>query len=248
MKLTPPIKDWIETIQSLPDLEAALTSLLRIPGGVALALLFFLWLAIRSDYLKIFKTLEYKSRRRIEQINEYIASPDLADLETLTEAKDQRDAHYFKIATGIHAEGTTRNGLIKLHKALSHSITWTHIRRAYQYISVNIDQSITIRELAMFEKFYYWYNQAIAYLLMGFAAFLACAAIIMGNQSVTSFALWASGAILAGVFSIIVHSQNWPVHAKNRIKEEMQRKDTPMHSLKKNKIHTRTTQTSAPKN
>jgi hypothetical protein len=223
VELTPLVKDSTEAIQALPNFAEAITSLVKTPGGIVLALLLFLWLVVNSDYSRMLEMLEYKKRRRLEQINEYVASPDLADPETITAVKDLRDTHYFKVATGIYAEGVTRSGLIKAHQILSHSVTWTHIRRAHPYIYVAADQSITIRELTIFEKFGYWYNQFVAYACMGFAALWGAMVIITGNKSASSFLLGFGGAGLVVLFAMFVFYQNWPVHAKDRIAKELRR-------------------------
>lgn len=221
MGLASQVTDFAEAIQALSSVAEAVLSQIATPFGVIALLLFFLWLLVSFDYSRMFGVLEHKQRRRLEQINEYVSSPDLADPTIIKAIKDQRDTHYFKVATGIYAEGRIRNALVEAHQALSHSVTWTHFRRAFQYIEVAADQTITIRDLTKFEQFGYRYNQFVAYtsVLSSFA--LAAMVILSGSKTLASFWVGFGGSTLVALFSMFAFAQNWPVHAKERIAKEL---------------------------
>lgn len=221
MSLASQIADFADAIRALSSVVEAALSQLATPFGVIALLLFILWLLVNFDYSRMFVVLEHKQRRRLEQINEYVSLPDLNDSTTIKAVSDQRDTHYFTVATGIYAEGHTRNALVEMHQAISHLVTWTHIRRAFEYIKVAADQTITIRDLTKFEQFGYRYNQFVAFISFLFSAVLGSIFILSDIKTWNSFALSFGGSVVAVLFAMFASSQNWPIQARNRIAKEL---------------------------
>jgi hypothetical protein len=218
------VKDMTEMVHDLPSLFDAIFAFVTTPEGLVVISVFFLWLIVNIDFSKAFDMLERKERRRLEQINEYVSSNEAADQETIKVVRDLRDAHYFNVATGIYAENRTRSAFIKLHQSFSHCITWKYINRARPYIDIAADETITIRDLDLFEKISYRYNQFVAYGSLIFSVVLFIAKFVFAaNKTIMLF--WGSFglSLFLAVFGFFALIQNSPVHAKNLIAKELER-------------------------
>jgi len=221
MELTSQIKDATEAIHQLPPLVDGLVTLLKTPAGWFVLTAFFIWLLINKDFSRIFDFKDRRERQRFEHLDLYVNKPELADEDSVKALRDLRDAHYFKIATGIYAEKSLRKALIKLHDQTSHNVSWSSIRRAYQYIQADGNQNVTVRELTIFEKFGYWYNQIVGYVSLLAAASILSLFVLSSNKSIASFAWGVGGALATVFFAMFVFAQNWPEHAAKRIQREM---------------------------
>ncbi|GAB2180865.1 hypothetical protein DLREEDagrD3_10880 [Denitratisoma sp. agr-D3] len=220
MELAPQVEDLAKAIQSLPSLLDAVSTL-PLSGWIVLVA-FFLWLLANKNIPRVFDVLERKEKRRLEQFDAYVSSPNSGDANTIKVIQDLRDAHYFKIATGIYAESRVRNAFIKLHEATSHLITWRHICRAHPYLKVAADETVTVRELDFSEKLSYWYNQLSAYFFLLLSATLISLVILSGSKTLTSFSYGFGGGIVSALFAMFIFSQNWPVHAAKKIAKELE--------------------------
>lgn len=220
MELAPLVEDLTKATQSLPSLLDAVSSL-PLSGWVVLVA-FFLWLLANKNLPRVFDVLERKEMRRLGQLETYVSSPGSGDANALKAVQDIRDAHYFKIATGIYAESRVRSAFIKLHEATSHLVSWRHICRAHPYLKVAADETVTVRELDFSETLSYWYNQFVAYFFLLISAALFSLVILSGSKTLTSFSLGFGGGILSALFAMFVFSQNWPVHAAKKIAKELE--------------------------
>jgi hypothetical protein len=220
MEVAPQVEDLAKAIHSLPSLLDAVSSLPI--SGLFVVGAFFLWLLANKDFSHIFDLLERKEKRRLEQLDKYISSPDSADTSAIKVVLDIRNACYFEVATGIYAESRLRNALIKLHEATSHLVTWRQILRALPYLEVAVDESVTVRKLSLLEGFSYWYNQLVAYALLLLSAALVSLVILSGSKTLTSISYGVGGGISVALFAMFVFSQNWPVHASKKIGKELE--------------------------
>lgn len=220
MELAPQVEDLAKAIQSLPSLLDAVSSL-PLSGWIVLVAFFLLFLA-NKNISQFFDVLKRKEKRRLEQIETYISSPDSGDANAMSALRDIRDAHYFKIATGIYAESRVRNAIIKLHEATSYLVTWRLIRRAYPYLDVSADEKVTVRELDFSENLSYWYNQVSGYLFLLISAALISLVILSGSKTLTSISLGVGGGILTALIAMFVFSENWSVHAAKKIAKELE--------------------------
>lgn len=222
------IKNFTEAAQNLSSLLNVVCTLVTTPGGVVLLILFcicfILILVNRGFFLQVFDILEHKERKRLEQINEYVSSHDAADPETIKVVRDLRDAHYFKVATGIYAENRTRSAFIKLHQTSSHCIAWKHIERARLYIDIAADETITIRKLTCFEWLGYWYNQCVAYGSLFFSVVLFITTFLLSEtKTVMLFGESLGLSLFLVMLAVFVFFQNLPVYAKDLIAKEQER-------------------------
>jgi hypothetical protein len=220
------VKDMTEAVQNLPSLISAIETFITTPEITKLIIMVVLpWLLVnRGGFSRAFDMIERRERRRLEQINEYISSHDSADPEMIKAVRDLRDAHYFNIATGIYAENRTRSAFIKIHQSSSHCIAWKHIQRARPYIEIAADETVTIRDLTLFEHLSYWYNQCVAYASL----FLALALFffrfgLSPNKNISLFLSTFGVSFLLAAFALFVFIQNMPVHARERIATELER-------------------------
>ncbi|MGZ5028666.1 MAG: hypothetical protein ACXV9T_15900 [Methylobacter sp.] len=225
MEIAPQVKDMTEVVQNLPTLLSAILELVTTPEGTILIILFLIWLPVNSGgFSRALDMLERKERRRLEQINEYLLSHEAADPETIKVVRDLRDAHYFKVATGIYAENRTRSAFIKMHQLSSHCISWKHIERARPYIDIAADETISIRDLTFIEKISYWYNQFVAYGSICFSILLFIAKFAFAeNKTIMLFGANFATSLLLALFGLCVFIQNSPVRAKERIAKELER-------------------------
>lgn len=221
MDLAPQLKDATEAIQHVPPLADAITNLLQTPTGWIAIAAFFFWLIVNKDFSHLFDILERKERRRSEHLDIYVAKPELADSESIKTLSDLRDAHYFKIATGIYAEKKLRYALINLHNRTSHHISWEKIRRAFSYIEINNDGTIVIRNLTRFESIGYWYNEIVGYASLLFAAGFLSLFFMITPKTLSTFAWGIGSSLTAVLFAMFVFAQNWPILAAKSIQKEL---------------------------
>lgn len=221
IEITPQIKDATEAIQSLPSLINAIGSLFSTPWGGGLLLAIFLWIILNQNSSRVFAWVAGKKQKRLEALNSYLADSGSADLDALQAVKDQRDSYYFKVATGIYAEGTYRTALIKLHHASSHTLTWTHIRRAQEYLRVSSAGEVSVHPLSKFDWFAYWYNQLVAYSCLFVSVGLLTLVFTSSERSSWLFFLGFGGAFGIALFAMFVLSLNWPVASRKRVENEL---------------------------
>lgn len=240
MELTAQLKDATEAAQQVVPLADAVTNLLQTPVGLIAAVLFFLWLLVNKDFSHLFDLFERKEKKRSEQLDQYVSKPELADPDSVRVLSDLRDAHYFKIATGIYAEKKLRKALITLHNRASHHISWQQIRRAFQYIEISGDEALVIRQFTLFELIGYGYNQLVGYTCLLFAAGLFGLFLIANPKTLSSFAWCVGGGLSSILFAMFVLSQNWPIHAAKKIRKELQEPATNMQTSQAEDPHTAT--------
>jgi hypothetical protein len=221
LKLAPQIKDATEAINQVPPLIDALIDLLQTPAGWLLLSALFLWLLINKDFSRLVDLMGRKERQRFEHLDLYVTKPELADEESVKVLRDLRDAHYFKIATGIYAEKNLRSALIKLHDQTSHEVNWALIRRAFPYIQANGQKQVKVRDLTAFEGFGCWYNQLVGYISLLTAAGIFSLFVFSTTKSFASLIWVISGAFAALFFAMFVFAQNWPEQAAKRIQKEL---------------------------
>jgi len=219
MELASQVENLTKAIQSLPSLLDAVSSL-PLSGWLVLVA-FFLWLLANKNLPLFLDLLERTKKRRLEQIETYVSSPDSGDANTIEAVRDIRDAQYFKIATGIYAERRIRNAYIRLHKSTSHLITWRHIFRAHPYLQVDSNETVTVRDISFWERLVYWYNQLIAYFFLLVSAALASLLILSESNTLTSVYLGIGGGILSALFATFIFSLNLPVDAAKKIASEL---------------------------
>lgn len=217
MDLAAQVKDTTEAIQNLPPLLNSLSGLFNSPISLIVIIAIAIWLLIKTDFSHIFDLLERKDKKRAEQLDLYVSKPELADDEAVKVLRDLRDAHYFKLATGIYAEKSFRNALIRLHTNLSHLVGWTTIRRTLPYIEVTKDGVVSVRELRFIDKIECGFNHIAAGL--SFFAFLAVT--FVGANSGISVTFWAFSTILTLFVAAYAFSQNLPFKAAKRIRDEL---------------------------
>ncbi|MFZ3019418.1 MAG: hypothetical protein WA056_13280 [Gallionella sp.] len=215
------IDDLNKAIQSLPALLDSISSL-PISGWVVLFVL-FLWLLANNDFSRVLDFFERKEKRKLEALDSYVASPNTADAKAIKAISDLRDAHYFKIATGIYAESRLRNAIIKLHEATSHLVTWRHIRLALPHLDVDVDESVAVKGFSLADSAGYRYNQFVGYTFLLFAATLISLVILSGSKTLESFVLGFGSGIASAFFAMFVFSQNWPIDAAKKISAELER-------------------------
>jgi len=179
----------------------------------AIPVLVLCWYALRA--------IERKQNITFKHFDAYIAMGDSADEALVAALKDIRDARYFKMATGIHAEKIRRNAFIKAHEKLSNTIAWTHIRRALPYIDINEAGSISIRAKTKSDTVTWWFHLIFAILAGCFAVVLFGCGILLPDNG-------AIGLMIAGVlylgFAMFIVAQNWPANASTMIDEELKRR------------------------
>lgn len=191
-------------------------------GWFVIAALFLLFIA-NKHLIHIFNLIENKEKKKIAQINEYISSNNSQDTKTRKAISDLKDAHYFKIATGIYAEHKARSALINLHETTSHHITWRHIRRAHEFIEISDKEEISIRPTSPAEKLGYWYNNLSGAFLLLLSATLFGLVFITTNKSVIAIITGLLTGFLCALISIFIFSQNWPIKAAKKISKELKK-------------------------
>lgn len=222
---TTAVNDAIEAVNSIPKFIDALTELLNTPyGWIALAAV-LVWIFLNKNLISIFLEQNKKEIHKIERLDSYVENPEAADEVTLQAIKDLRDAHYFKVATGIYAEKNLREALIKLHNKHSPSINWTHIKRALPYIETNKSAETSIRKTTISEKFGYYYNLSTGILFL--FLFLSVAALVAfistGKLSVISVLTGAGSALFSFAFALFVFSQNFPEKSAKLIRNTIKK-------------------------
>lgn len=226
MTLAPQLKDVTDAVNQIPTLANAIADLSVTPVGIVGLIVVLLWILVNKDFSHILGMLERKEKRRLEYLDAYVGKPELGDLEAVEVLKDLRDAHYFKLATGIYAEKKSRSALVKLYSRTSHRISWREIGKAFTYIEFDTFENSTIRIPTAIDNIGYWYNQFV-----GFVCLLAASGFLLfiqfsSSKTIGTLALGFIGVfflVFVAVFSFI---QNEPLHSAKRIQKEIQNLQT----------------------
>lgn len=211
-----------EIVKSIPEFMQAVTDVLQTPWGWLVLAAIIFWFLINRDLSNIFSLFERGETRRLEKLEAYVSNTDAADEEALKVIKDLRDAHYFKVATGIYAEQTLRESLIQLHKATSHKINWTIIKRAMPYVDASSNTTVSIRDMAGWERLGHVYNLFVGFMFLVFAGVILIAFTISEPKTTINIAVGVGGAAASAFFSMFVFSQNWPYLSAKQIRVELQ--------------------------
>lgn len=226
MDITPAVKDATEAIDHIPLLVEAFSRLLATPTGWVVLVAVFLWFVVNRKLYTVFDS-EKRLRARLEQLDGYLAKPEIADPDSVAVVRDLRDAHYFRIATGIYAEKRLRKSLIWLHDETPHLINWKQIHRALPYIKPTAKGTATIRDLTAWERIGYIYNEVVAYASLLAAAGMFALLLLSGARSILVVALTVAGAIIAFALAMFAFSQNLPERNARRIKAELEATTSP---------------------
>lgn len=221
MEFAPQVRDATEAIQQVPPLVGAILNLLQTPAGWAVLAALFFWFLVNKDFSHVFGFLERRERRRFEYLDLYIAKHEVADEGAVKVLRDLRDAHYFKIGTGIYAEKKLRIALIGLHERISYIVSWRQIRRAVPYIEADQNGNISIRKLSRVEIVGYWYNQLVGYASLLVAAGTFSFLIFLKGMTLSALMWCIGGGLAALFFAIFVFAQNLPANSAKRIHKEL---------------------------
>lgn len=221
MPLTPKIQDTNDALEHLPQLANTISNCLQTPAGWIALTVFIFWMLITKDFSHIFNIVGRKEKEKIEHLDLYVTKPELADSESIRVLRDLRDAHYFKVATGIYAEKKLRNALINLHEQTSYLINWRQIRRAWLYFEVDKDERIAVREPTFFEFFEYWCNQISGYVLFLAAAGMFSLFVLIEERTLSTVLSYFGGLIVFILLAMFAFAQNWSFNAAKSIRSEI---------------------------
>lgn len=211
-----------EFIDLVGNVEALLQKLAALPitGWILLiVLLLLIWL--NKNFSWLYEVAERRGKQRLELLDRYVSAPEPAAKNAIEAVRTIRDAGYFKIATGIDAEGHLLDGLIKLHEMTSHHIDWRQIRLAMPFL-VPATVGVSVRKLNRVETIGRLYNRATGFALTVLAAALASVSIVSVVESPERAFIGLGGAILVMLFAIFVFSQNSGFDAAERIAKELE--------------------------
>jgi hypothetical protein len=224
------VEQATEIVKSIPEFMQAVTEVLQTPWGWFFLAVIVFWFIINRDLSNAFNLFERGESRRLEKLESYVSNTEAADESALKVIKDLRDAHYFKVATGIYAESMLRDSLINLHNITSHKVNWTQIRRALPYINASQDMSVSIRDMDFGEKFGYIYNFLVGFMFLIFAGVMLIAFTISEPKSIMNVLFGVGGATASAMFSMFVFSQNWPYGAAKQIRRELASQVSPQEN------------------
>ena len=230
MELTPKVKDAADAINSLPGLVNDVMGLLQTPTGWAVLTALFVWFVVNRKLYRVFEIAEIRQRRRLEYLDSYVSKPALADAKFIDVMRDLRDAHYFKIGTGIYAESRLRSCLIQLHAKTSHDISWKQIGKALPFIKAKADGSVSVRDLTAIEKLGFWYNELVAYLCLLSAAGILALLLLSDVRPLGTVALGAGATLAMFAFAMLVFSQGAPARVAKRIQKQLSADSAPDQS------------------
>lgn len=203
------LQETADFLNSVPEVLDALSNLVQhdwlgwlvLIGGVV-------WVLLNKDVGFLFSVFERKAAKRLELLESYISQKEIACKELHRGMKDLRDAHYFKVATGIVAEKSRRNGLLSLHDSISHRINWKQIKRAEAYIEVSDDEQITVRKAKLTECFEYAFNWIVGLVFLLLSGILFIALVLGGTKTLGSLLFGIGAATSTAIFSMFVFSLN----------------------------------------
>ena len=208
-------------VKSIPEFMKALTDVMETPYGWIVLAVILIWFFLNKDLSRFLNIFETKEKKRLDKLEVYVNNKEAANSEALEVIKDLRDAHYFKVATGIYAEKRLRDSLINLHKKTSHTINWVNIKRAMPYIDADSTSTVSIRDQSRSEQFGYFYNLFTGWLFLGFAVALSLVFIFSSDKVLSQFALWIASTLFCAFFAIFAFSQNFPISSAKKIKTEL---------------------------
>ncbi|GAA5784874.1 hypothetical protein [Chitiniphilus shinanonensis] len=217
------VKDATEAVQQLPRLVEAIVAVSQSPLVMLIvAFIFALWVFAKKDFSYIFGFIERKRSKRLGHLNDYVERPELADSEAMQVLRDLRDAHYFKVATGIYAEKGFRKSLIKLHQDTSHLIGWPTIRSALAFIEIGSDGEAKVREPFLRENIERWYNNFTSGFFFVVGVFWLIFYWWVEKRTMEGVAIGFAAFVLFVGGAFIFRFQNFPYLASRKIKKELE--------------------------
>ncbi len=201
-----------EFIQQYPVLSGVL--------AVVVLVVLIVWVCLNFDVSRVFYPMEHKEKRKGETLDGYLASELAGCDETKRTISDLREAHYFKIATGIYAENLRRKAYVQLYESMPHLISWRLIRRALPYLDITPSGCAFVRQPSWDERLSYRYNQCIGFSFLIIAAVIMYFGILSGVAGFIGYIGFVFGSACVATIAFM---QNWPMLAAKRIEEEQTR-------------------------
>lgn len=212
-----------EAVRQIPMLIDAAEALLNRPFGWIALLSLLAWLFLNKNAGIAIDFFEKRRNKKLEQLDLYVSKPDIADENSIRVLKDLRDAHYFRVATGIYAESKLRSKLIELHNSTPHTISWTTIRRAMEFIVFDDEKPASIRTSTRFEKFNHFYNILTGSLMLVISVLIFIVFFAYGPPNFRIKALAFISSLIFIAIAMFIFSHNWPRQAADKINSHLQK-------------------------
>ncbi|GGY48976.1 hypothetical protein [Pseudoduganella albidiflava] len=205
-------------LEDLPSLlEVIRTMLSTALGSLVLGIVIFIYLVIKVPQVPLVQTLIGRKESRLKYLTESIAcAADEPFCRTVVQ--DIRDAMIFEKATGIYAESKWRRGLVEMRDVTG--VSWIIMRRARQYMDMNANGVLYIREFSLADRFEYRFNIMVMWIFLCSAvvSFLGALLLKLGLEITVASILVA---ILLVGSAMWAATQNWPQEAASNIRDRL---------------------------
>lgn len=215
------VEEFIETINSIPELMEAINNIIKTPYGWFILLGILVWVAFNKNILFFVKLREEKESKKSEEIEKYLSNKDNVDELTEKVLGEIRTTRIFKVATGIYAEKKRRDALINLYNNSSSNITWISIRRANAYIKVAEDNSVTIDEPTLLQQLGRYYNIIVCWFFLFFAVASLLLVATQSDKGILHFIFFLVLMCLSIGVAIFSIAQNLPLDSAIKIRKEI---------------------------
>jgi hypothetical protein len=225
MTLTSQVKDITEAASGVPSMIEAVFGAMKAPFGWMVILVLFFRFLLKNDFSHLFDIFERKEKKRLEHLDSYHTKIDLSDAKLSKVINDLRDAHYFRIATGIYAELTVRNAMIKLHDETSHLISWKKISAAFSYLDVSEEHKVKVREFNLYDQINFGFNILFGILCLIYGVMFFTLFVYSSNESLTQVLLGVGDFLIFTLIAIIPFSKNQGMISAKKIRTELAKLD-----------------------
>lgn len=172
---------------------------------------------------QILDLYERKEKKTFERLDAYVLSKEGIDDNVLKTAKDVRNGHYFKIATGIYAESSFRDELIKLHELNPNVLNWKVIKSAIDYLEVNKSGEISVNPISKWGKIFRWWNffEGGVLMILSIIWLLATFFAYFKSRELSLFITGLATCLFLYTFSLLAFLKNLGGHNSMRIAKEL---------------------------
>jgi len=155
----------------------------------------------------VFSKIIVNKTQRIKNLKNVLSSSMILNGNVTNEVKDVMNSYYFKLATGVSAEGLRREYLIKFHEEFSYCISWGDVSLADPYLGFMQNGSPYV-SFNFSDKLAFRYMQLCFCITLAFSAVMIGLPIVLGTKNLESFFISVCFGVGLLLFSVLIDSRN----------------------------------------
>lgn len=175
-------------------------------------------------YKNFLESYDLFKRRKLKKLKDALDSEYVTGL-TKERLLEDIETEYYRLATGISAEKSIREAMIKNHKSIASDVSYYHFLRARYHLGMK-NGELTVN-ISWFDKLANCYNIATAIFFLFLAGLFLITPLASAQKTLsTTLNCIIIGFIFIGAFGFSLY-QIRPIYSAQLIKKELQKLDKP---------------------